>query len=103
MKNVMGPMCMLLSACDPLRISPQADNLGGMEHDQVHDPASFADYVRHLRAQLDDPQRAAQWAHTTLPDFLEAMEAWVRDWDRPAQANPWRHAADVLMAASIYE
>ena len=74
-----------------------------MEHDEVHDQASFADYVRQLRAELDDSRAVAQWQNTTLPTFLEAMEAWARDWSDPAQVNPWRHAADVLTAATIYE
>ena len=74
-----------------------------MEHDQVDDRHSFADYVRQLRAELNDPGSAAKWENLTLPDFLEGMEAWGRDWGERAQTNPWRHAADVLTAASIYE
>jgi hypothetical protein len=74
-----------------------------MEHDEVHDQASFADYVRQLRGELDDPQAVAKWENTSLPAFLEAMEAWARDWSDEPQANPWRHAADVLTAATIYE
>ncbi len=74
-----------------------------MERDQVHDKISFASYVRHLRAELADPERAVGWENVTLPDFLEAMEAWARDWNEPAQQNPWRHVADVLTAATLYE
>ena len=74
-----------------------------MEHDQVHDQGSFADYVRQLRAELNDPESAARWENITLADFLGAMEAWARDWKEPAQKNPWRHAADALTAAAMYE
>lgn len=74
-----------------------------MEQDQVHDQVSFAAYVRRLRTELNDPARAAKWENVTLTDFLEGMEAWVRDWKEPANSNPWRHAADILTAASIYE
>jgi hypothetical protein len=63
----------------------------------------FADYVRQLRTELDDPAHTAEWENVTLANFLEGMEAWVRDWKEPADSNPWRHAADLLTAASIYE
>jgi len=71
-----------------------------MEHDEVHDQASFAEYVRHLREELSS---RVVWENSTLPDFLEAMEAWARDWQNGAHIDPWRHAADVLTAATIYE
>ena len=74
-----------------------------MEHDQVRDQATFADYVRQLRRELNDPARAAEWEYATLADFLAAMEAWARDWKEPAQGNPWRHTADVLAASIVYE
>ncbi|WP_404710314.1 hypothetical protein [Sphingomonas sp. MMS24-J13] len=74
-----------------------------MEHNKVHDQSSFADFIRRLRTELKDPVLAAKWENVTLADFLEGMEAWARDWKEPAQNNPWRHTADVLTAASIYE
>jgi hypothetical protein len=52
---------------------------------------------------VEGADKGAHWENTTLPDFLEAMEAWARDWNGPAEANPWRHAADVITAATIYE
>ncbi|HEV7288363.1 DUF7660 family protein [Sphingomonas sp.] len=71
-----------------------------MDHDRVHDQASFAEYLEGLREELGS---GANWENTTLPDFLQAMEAWARDWNQPAEANPWRHAAEVITAATIYE
>jgi hypothetical protein len=74
-----------------------------MNYNQVHDAASFADYLSQLHAELDDPSGKQAWENTTLPSFLEAMEAWARAWPHPADGNPWRHAANLLAAASIYE
>ena len=74
-----------------------------MNPDEVHDRASFARYVDALRVELDDAQAAAEWENPDLPNFLEAMSAWATDWNMPANANPWRHAADVLGAARVYE
>lgn len=74
-----------------------------MEHDQVHDAVSFANYVQQLRLELNDPQRAATWENVTLAEYLGAMEAWARDWKEPAESNPWRHVADALTAAAVYE
>ena len=74
-----------------------------MEHDEVHDKASFARYVAGLIAELDDPILSLKWENTDLRSLLEAMEAWASDMNKPANPDPWRHAADVLRAAMIYE
>jgi hypothetical protein len=74
-----------------------------MDHNQVQDAASFADYLSQLRAESNDCSARERWENTTLPAFLEAMEAWARAWPHPADGNPWRHAANLLTAASIYE
>jgi hypothetical protein len=74
-----------------------------MEYCDVHDRASFVEYVTQLRRELDDPARSAEWENTDLPSFLDAMAAWARDWRDQPEANPWRHAADVITAATIYE
>ena len=85
---------------DPIADISGVDQNAEMDQDQVHDQASFAEYLKQLREELGS---GANWENTTLPDFLEAMEAWARDWNEPAEANPWRHAADVITAATIYE
>jgi hypothetical protein len=74
-----------------------------MEHDDVQDQTSFAKYVATLRAQLDDPERRDEWENIDLASFLAAIAAWANDWKEPANTNPWRHAADILTAATIYE
>lgn len=74
-----------------------------MEYDDVRDRASFAKYVTQLRAELDAPTHGAHWENTDLRAFLGAMAAWSADGSDPANSNPWRHAADVLTAATIYE
>jgi hypothetical protein len=74
-----------------------------MEHDQVCDQASFAQYVSKLKAQLENSTSSEEWENIDLLNFLEAMEAWATAWTEPANTNPWRHAADVLTAAMIYE
>lgn len=74
-----------------------------MDHNQVQDQASFVEYVAQLRAELDDPDKRLEWENLDLPNFLDAIGAWASDWNEPAHANPWRHAADILTAATIYE
>lgn len=74
-----------------------------MTHEDVHDQASFAAYIAILRKRLTRGPSAGEWENIDLPSFLEAMEAWARDWNKPAEENPWRHAADVITAATVYE
>jgi hypothetical protein len=74
-----------------------------MEHNDVTDRATFVGYVANLRASLDDPSRSAEWENADLRSFLDGMAAWAIDWTEPADSNPWRHVANVLTAASIYE
>ncbi|WP_156467028.1 hypothetical protein [Phenylobacterium sp. CCH9-H3] len=69
-------------------------------HDDVNDRDSFVAYLGELRRQLAD---GAEWENADLPAFLEAMQAWATDWPHPAHTNPWRHAADVIAAATLYE
>lgn len=73
-----------------------------MEHDEVHDAQSFARYVAQLRAELDSPEAIKEWENVELRDFLSAMAAWADSWPAPADANPWRHAAEVVTAATVY-
>jgi len=74
-----------------------------MEHDQVCDPATFAQYVAQLRAELSDRAAREKWENMDLSRFLEAMSAWAASWPEAANSNPWRHAADILTAAIVYE
>ena len=74
-----------------------------MENGMVNDKASFALYVADLIAELDDPILSQKWQNTDVRSLFEAMEAWASDSDQPASPNPWRHAADVLRAGTIYQ
>ena len=74
-----------------------------MDHDDVHDRLSFAQYAVQLAEELNDPKRRAEWENVELSSFLEALAAWARNWDTPAHDNPWRHAAEALTAATVYE
>ncbi|WAJ30564.1 DUF7660 family protein [Antarcticirhabdus aurantiaca] len=69
----------------------------------VHDRASLALFVRHLRRELNDPMALEKWENVELGGFLDALAAWAVDGDGPADANPWRHVAKALTAASAYE
>lgn len=72
-----------------------------MEHDQVADRESFAAYIGVLKQQL--AAGGDDWVNLDLPAFLAAMQAWVQDSQESVPANPWRHAADVITAAIVYE
>lgn len=69
----------------------------------VHDKNSFARFVADLIADFDDPAALRTWPNRDLRSVLVAMEAWASDSERPASANPWRHAAEVLGAGRTYE
>lgn len=71
-----------------------------------HDLAQFVrDLLREYRADAD------AWENTTLPDFLEAMSAWIDDMDgwyaNRGEAMPdqpsWATFAQILGAATVYE
>ncbi|MCG8707905.1 hypothetical protein JHU04_001103 [Brenneria sp. 4F2] len=60
---------------------------------------------------LDIKDNADEWENKNLPDYFEAMAAWVEDMDGyyknceksvPEDIN-WRVFADILMAAKVYE
>lgn len=72
-----------------------------MEHDQVADRESFAAYIGVLRQQL--AAGGEDWKNLDLPTFFEAMQAWAQDSKQSVEVNPWRHAADVITAAIVYE
>jgi hypothetical protein len=71
--------------------------------DRVQDAGSFAAFVAQLRRD-DDLE------DLSLDDFLEQMRAWVADGVAAgtsdlftADASHWRFAAEVLLAAAVYE
>lgn len=72
--------------------------------------ADMAKFIEALRQDLtDDP---TSWENRTLPDFLEAMAAYVADLDgfyrnnlpgADAEQATWRAFAHILAGASVYE
>ncbi|AOF89125.1 hypothetical protein [Sinorhizobium sp. RAC02] len=72
-----------------------------MTADEVHDKHGFIALLAQMREELKFDSDG--WQNIKLDDFLEAMSAWVNDWQRPADTNPWTHAAKLIVAASMYE
>jgi len=72
-----------------------------MDVDGVRDQASFLAFLAAMRS--DFAEGALAWESAKLGSFLEAMAAWAADSRAPTQANPWRHAADLLRAGAFYE
>lgn len=71
-----------------------------------HDLAKFANLLK-----LDLIKNPEQWENVTLPDFLDAISAWVDDMDgyyinknQPVPKSPsWKNIAEILLAAKHYE
>ncbi len=72
-----------------------------MDVEQVSDRDSFVEFATNMRNQLQAGSET--WENVELPEFLEALTAWVRDWPGPFDANPWRHAAALMQAGASYE
>jgi hypothetical protein len=69
----------------------------------------LARFVAELQADLGSNGNA--WQNRDLPSFLQAMGAWIQDMEGYYKntnqdlqdISPWRVAADMLMAARMYE
>jgi hypothetical protein len=81
-------------------------------YQQAHEVNSREDLVRFIHALLHDLEdNPDDWENPTLDRYLEAMAAWVHDMhgyyrnrgERMPEVLTWRHVADILMAARIYE
>lgn len=80
------------------------------EHNNsVRSREDFVAFVKALSQDLRD--NPSTWENANLERFLEALSAWVEDMDGyylnqgkpvPRQAD-WKVAADMLMAAKLYE
>ncbi|MBI5386520.1 MAG: hypothetical protein HZA90_17765 [Verrucomicrobia bacterium] len=80
------------------------------EHNNsIRSREDFVAFVKALRNDLHD--NPATWENSNLERFLEALAAWVEDMDgyytdqgKPVPQQPdWKVAADMLMAAKMYE
>lgn len=69
----------------------------------VRDKETFLLFLDALRSELRAAKSEDDWLNTHLDDYLEAMGGWVLDSRDPADGNPWKHAADLLLIARIYE
>ena len=67
----------------------------------VHDKDGFVSFLAQMRDELR--RGASAWENIELPDFLEAMSAWITDWSSPIDENPWTHAAMLMEAGARYE
>jgi hypothetical protein len=72
-----------------------------MDVEQVRDRDDFLSFLSARRAELSDG--GENWENIDLPAFLEAMEAWAKDWQGPFSNNPWQHVAALIQAGAFYE
>ena len=80
-----------------------------MRADAVKTRADLVEFIETLRVDLR--QRPALWTHRDLDDYLAALAAFARDFERAcesrgqtAPSNPsWRTLAEMLVAAKFYE
>lgn len=80
------------------------------EHNNsIRSREDFVGFVKALSKDLRD--NPASWENANLERYLEALGAWVEDMDgyytnqgKPVPQQPdWKVAADMLMAAKMYE
>ena len=80
------------------------------EHNNsIRSREDFVAFVKALSKDLRD--NPVTWENANLERFLEALSAWVEDMDgyyinqdKPVPQQPdWKVAADMLMAAKMYE
>lgn len=79
------------------------------QNDSIRSREDFVAFVKALRKDLRD--NPASWENATLDCYIGALGAWVEDMDgyyinqgKPVPQQPdWKVAADMLMAARIYE
>lgn len=68
------------------------------------DVRSNEEFFRFIEALIDDYGLAGEsWENLTIPDFLEAMSAWVKDKSVSAPPDAWELMAKMLYAGSRYE
>jgi hypothetical protein len=78
--------------------------------EQVSSPEQLVHFIGALRNNLlEAPEN---WESLTLPDYLEAMSAWLHDANKNqgsiahaavSDGPSWRTFAQILLAASAYE
>ncbi len=43
------------------------------------------------------------WENPKMPDYLNAMSAWLKSWPSHPEQPDWRHFGNILYAATLYE
>ena len=79
------------------------------EISKIKDHNDLAEFIQKIRQELID--NPAGWQNADLPAFLEAMSAWVEDFEgyclntgEPMPtAEAWQVVAKILCASRIYE
>ena len=84
--------------------------------DQVETKEDFDKFMSLLRQDWEDKHDLARrphgadtrckdnaWENSYLPDFLEAMQAWVNDTQTLPEDFPYKKLAEVLSASVVYE
>ena len=84
--------------------------------DQVESKSDFDKFMTLLRKDWDDKHdlirrsdgadtvlKGTTWENSYLPDFLEALQAWVDDTPTLPEDFPYKKLAEVLSAAVVYE
>ena len=72
-----------------------------MNFPEVKSREEFAEFVKALA--VDYQSSIAEWENVSVPDFLEALGAWVKDRDVSASPDAWGVMAQLLYAGSRYE
>lgn len=93
----------------PSEDADDAAHAMGKRADVVRTRDDLVALIDHLRADL--ALKPELWTNPELPEFLEAMGAWVQDMDGfyknvgedMTALPPWRIFADILVAAREYE
>ena len=75
----------------------------------VYTREDLALFVQELAQSLRTKQE--EWENAALPDYLEAMAAWIEDSEgyyvnagKPVPQQPsWQNLAEILIAAKHYE
>jgi hypothetical protein len=79
--------------------------------EQLQSVATAGDLAELVAALADDLARDAEgWENATLPRYLEALAAWLRDQAgspqrsaEPLDSPSWRAFGAALLAARVYE
>jgi hypothetical protein len=68
------------------------------------DVKSREEFLEFVAALIEDYRRDGDsWENVSIPEFLEAILAWVKDSDLLASQDAWKAVSQMLYAGSRYE